>query len=79
MREGYAWMAHFADGWDWLDETIYSSIDEVYNAVDKRKMPHDGICIDKVKEVSQGDFNIIQNITIGEKIIFWDDDIGWIT
>lgn len=79
MREGYAWMAHFADGWDWLDETIYPSIDEVYNAVDKRKIPHDGIRIAKVRELSQGDFDVIQNITIGGKIIFWDDNIGWIT
>lgn len=78
MREGYAWMAHFADGWDWLDETIYSSIDEIYETVNKRKIPHDGICIDKVRELSPGDFDIVQNIIVGGKTIFWRDNVGWI-
>lgn len=78
MKNGYAWMVKFADGWDWLDETIYNTIDEIYAISNKKGFPREVICINKVEQSNDGDVNIIQNVWIGGATAFWKDDIGWI-
>lgn len=78
MKIGYAWMVKFADGWDWLDETIYTTIDEVYEAAKKKGFPRKVICTDKVQVSDYGDVDVIQHIWTGGATAYWDDDLGWI-